>query len=434
MRYPFALIKSEFVRSVATLMSGNFLAQAITLGAAPIVTRLFSPEEFGLFAIIMAIIRICSLVGSLCYERATLLPKKETDAEAALILSVLVLFAFVAVIGFVSVYFGKDVARFLGNIDLVPWTLMIPVGVMVLGLNNILHFWALRHKRFRLMSSSRVVEAAVGAFIKILFGFLVGSWSGGLLIGTLFGSAIALLLLFHGLFSGRMSLSAPLESVRGIKDVAVNYRQFPMFAFWNALLTTSLRYIPVFFLSAFFGPTVVGFFNLASRILAQPITAIANSVSSVYFQKSASQRANDSLIADGLLKIMLILFVLGIIPFLLLAIYAVEVFSFVFGEMWQVAGFYTQIMTPWFFLIFLSAPAGIVYEVCRRQRQKLVITFLSAVASISVMGWFYHQGESAAVVIGAFVAVNSLLSIVQILLAIKIARESDRASLGHSIG
>ena len=62
MRYPFALIKSEFVRSVATLMSGNFLAQAITLGAAPIVTRLFSPEEFGLFAIIMAIIRICSLV------------------------------------------------------------------------------------------------------------------------------------------------------------------------------------------------------------------------------------------------------------------------------------------------------------------------------------------------------------------------------------
>ena len=131
---------------------------------------------------------------------------------------------------------------------------------------------------------------------------------------------------------------------------------------------------------------------------------------------------------------MLILFVLGIIPFLLLAIYAVEVFSFVFGEMWQVAGFYTQIMTPWFFLIFLSAPAGIVYEVCRRQRQKLVITFLSAVASISVMGWFYHQGESAAVVIGAFVAVNSLLSIVQILLAIKIARESDRASLGHSIG
>jgi hypothetical protein len=101
--------------------------------------------------------------------------------------------------------------------------------------------------------------------------------------------------------------------------------------------------------------------------------------------------------------------------------------------MWQVAGFYAQIMTPWFFLMFVRAPAGIVFEVCQRQRQKLIITFVNAIGSIAVMLGFYFNGASTATVIGVFVAVNTVMSVVQVMLAVKIARDKDLGLLTLSV-
>jgi O-antigen/teichoic acid export membrane protein len=433
MRNPFALIKSEFIRSVAILMSGNLFAQVITVAVTPIVTRIYSPEEFGLFALFMAIIGVCSQISSLCYERAALLPKDESMAEAVLILSILVLLGFVLLIGLVCLFFGAEIANILGNRELESWMLMVPVGVFVTGSINILNYWALRRKQFRLMSGSRVLEAVGAAIIKIALGFLIGGWSGGLLLGAMFGSIISLVVLYHYLGLCFGVLRDTWVSRQVISEVAAEYRQFPMYASWNALLTVSSRYIPVFILSALFGPAAVGFFNLASRMLTQPIAAISNSVSRVYFQKSASQLAESKSITSDLLKLLLSLFLLGVIPFSLLAIFAVEIFTFVFGEMWQVAGFYAQIMTPWFFLMFVRAPAGIVFEVCQRQRQKLIITFVNAIGSIAVMLGFYFNGASTATVIGVFVAVNTVMSVVQVMLAVKIARDKDLGLLTLSV-
>ena len=51
-------------------MTGNLLAQSVTIGCAPLLTRLFTPENFGVFGLFLAIVKIISGIGSLCYERA----------------------------------------------------------------------------------------------------------------------------------------------------------------------------------------------------------------------------------------------------------------------------------------------------------------------------------------------------------------------------
>jgi len=428
MRHPFTLLKSDFVRSIATLMSGNMLALIITASMTPIVTRLFTPTEFGLFALFMAIVGICSQIGSLCYERAILLPKGDVDATAVFSLSLIVLSAFVVVVATISIFFGDSIATFLRNAELADWAILIPAGIMIVGTANILRFWAVRRKQFRLISSSRVIEAVSAGSLKILFGFVLGNWSGGLILGTMLSSLVVLAILLHYLKLDSSIVQIPWKSMHSIKKAARSFRQFPIYASWNTLLTGSSRYLPVFFLSTFFGPAVVGFFNLASRMLAQPISTLSQSVATVYFQKSASQRAEEHQITDGLIKLTLALFLLGFIPFMLSAIFAVEIFTFVFGDQWQMAGFYAQIMTPWFFLLFLRAPANIIFEVCQRQHLKLIITFLNAVISIASMSWFYFEDAPPEIVIGAFVAVNSFMSIIQIISAVKIARASDRNS------
>jgi len=44
-------LKSEFAKNVLTLMTGTTIAQAIPIAISPILTRIYTPEDFGVFAL-----------------------------------------------------------------------------------------------------------------------------------------------------------------------------------------------------------------------------------------------------------------------------------------------------------------------------------------------------------------------------------------------
>jgi O-antigen/teichoic acid export membrane protein len=74
--------KSEFSRNVLTLMTGTTIAQAIPIAISPILTRIYTPEDFGVFALYMAIAAIISVVSTGRYEMAIMLPKRNEDVNA----------------------------------------------------------------------------------------------------------------------------------------------------------------------------------------------------------------------------------------------------------------------------------------------------------------------------------------------------------------
>lgn len=80
-----ALLKGRFARSVTVLAGGAVLGQAITVLVSPILTRLYSPEDFGVFGVYASILGIVTVIASLRYEYA--LPLPEDDAIAANILA-----------------------------------------------------------------------------------------------------------------------------------------------------------------------------------------------------------------------------------------------------------------------------------------------------------------------------------------------------------
>ena len=73
------LPKSTYAKNVLTLMTGTGLAQAIPIAISPILTRIYTPEEFGVFALYMAIASILTVLVTGRYEMAILLPKKDPD-------------------------------------------------------------------------------------------------------------------------------------------------------------------------------------------------------------------------------------------------------------------------------------------------------------------------------------------------------------------
>jgi O-antigen/teichoic acid export membrane protein len=61
-------------------MTGTAIAQAIPIGISPILTRIYTPDNFGVFAIFFSITTIFGTIASARYELAVMLPEREEDA------------------------------------------------------------------------------------------------------------------------------------------------------------------------------------------------------------------------------------------------------------------------------------------------------------------------------------------------------------------
>ena len=76
------IVKSEFLKNVFTLLSGATIAQIITLIAIPILTRIYTPEDFGYIAIYLSIANIVAAISTGRYELSIMLPEKRIEALA----------------------------------------------------------------------------------------------------------------------------------------------------------------------------------------------------------------------------------------------------------------------------------------------------------------------------------------------------------------
>ena len=72
--------KEEFSKNVLTLVSGTAIAQIIPIAISPVLTRIYTPEEFGIYAIFTSIVIIFSVISNGRYELAIVLPEKDEDA------------------------------------------------------------------------------------------------------------------------------------------------------------------------------------------------------------------------------------------------------------------------------------------------------------------------------------------------------------------
>jgi len=160
--------KSEFTRNVLTLMTGTVVAQAIPIAISPILTRIYSPEEFGLFALFFAILSILSVLANGRYENAVMLPKKDSDAINIFALGFIIntfLSLFLLVI---VVLFNDDFTRLLGNDDIAIWLYFIPIALFFTGLFNILNSFNNRQKNYKDIADAMVMKSMVLAVVQIL--------------------------------------------------------------------------------------------------------------------------------------------------------------------------------------------------------------------------------------------------------------------------
>ncbi len=371
------LPQNNFARSVSILFGGTVAAQIVVVLSSLLLTRLYTPEMFGVFAVYTAILSIVGIIGSLRYEVAIPLPEKDQEGARIVNLSMVVLIGMTLITILIIFIFG-DYFLMVGNAQSVSdYVYYIPVGMFFSGLYVIFYYWSLRKKYFKDISLTKFQQALSTSIIQVL-GFKAGP--GALILGQIIGQSIGFLRLGKRFYkSEKISI---MQS--DILLLASRYRKFPIFSTWDGLLNTaSIQLYPIF-LSINFGVSYAGFFLLANKVIAMPMTLFAGAFSQVFFSNAAEALRKNEL-ARNVLKLYEILLFISLPPILILMILAPDLFSMFFGEGWAISGNIAQWMSIWILLQFVSSPMSTVFVVTEKQNELLyfqLILFCSRIIAI----------------------------------------------------
>ena len=369
-------------------MTGTTIAQAIPIAISPILTRIYTPEDFGIFALYMSIASMIAVVATGRYELAIMLPKKDEDAVSIVALSIIISF-FVSFIALLIVsIFNTEIASLLGNPEISNWLYFIPITVLLTGIYQSFNYWSNRKKQYKRLAVSRVVQSGTTASIRLGMGF-GGFGSSGLILGGVLGQTIATSVL------GRMIWKEDryrLKKVKRLKIFALikRYKKLPIFNLPNALIDGFRLSGIMILIAKFFTTATLGQFSLAWKMVQTPMSLIGSSLAQVFFQKISSSKKSDlnSIVKKFILKASM----LSLPIFLIIYFFAVDIFIVVFGENWKLAGEVASIMSPWLFLNFLTTPMANIFIVLNRQEIVLMVSLFYMLIPIGILLAFNEFG------------------------------------------
>lgn len=360
------LPKSRFVRGVGILAGGTALAQGLAILVSPLLTRLYQPEEFGLFAIYVSILSILAVPASLCYERAIPLPEKDRPAANLLVLSLFINLAF-SVLTVIVVWLWHDsIAHLVKAPELASVLFILPLGLLWIGVYQSLNYWVMRKQAYARILKTKWKQSLTMILVQVGSG-IINAGTFGLVLGDVAGKAGG---------TGALALTTWKEdkevfrrvTLTEMRQAASRYRSFPLFSSWSVVLNSIVLQIPILFLTTSHNPAVVGFYALAFRVLGVPLNMISGAVGQVHMAESARLVGQSPEQLENLFwKTLRTVFMIGTPLVGILAFAAPVLFSFIFGDEWKDAGTYLQIMCPMFLFDFAANSIGGSLDVLERQ-------------------------------------------------------------------
>lgn len=401
--------KSEFSRNVLTLMTGTTIAQALPIAAAPILTRIYTPADFGLFAFYFAIVSILSVLATARYEMAIVLPKRTSHAFQLVMLSWLISTVVSIFVALFIWLFEKQIVSLLNSPTLSHWLYLIPVSIFLTGLYQSLYYWFNRRKEYKTMANSRVVQSGTMVATQVLLGWLSKVGASGLILGQIVGQALSVIVMSKIFLQDTKIIHKSSKFKQYI--LAKRYLNFPKFMVPAHLMNVFSAQSPNIMINIFYSAASAGYFVLVQRVVAAPMSIVGLSIADV-FRKEADEQIKAKgecvvLFKNTLKKLMLI----SLIPFFVFFIFAPDLFEVIFGTPWREAGDYARILVPMFFLGFSASPLSVMYIV--KERQKLYFLIQLILAFSVIFSFLMDSIEGTLVVISTSFSLAYILMIIQ---------------------
>jgi len=368
-------------------MIGSGLSQVIIIAAAPVLTRLFSPEVFGISALFLSICSILLILTTLRYELPIIQAKDNQEALSLVIISILFsIISFIILELLIIIFFNNTWVLELNN-NFSRLLLLLPLYVLLSNIHRIIVNYMNRNKFYKIISINQVVQSSSQVTSKIIFGLLLIPFN-GIILGNLIGQFLSTSLIVIRFIRLKIDKVLITKSFKEMKHYIHYHINFPKFILASDLINVLAQQSPFLLIGYLFSVKELGFLSLAYGITSAPLNFIGTSISRV-FRQEAANNFNKKGRCDKLFLQMLnkLIFYLPV-PFLLLFFIAPFLFNVVFGKNWISSGYMVQILCGMFFFQFLARILSYMFILTNHQRENLFLQIILFISSITIISRF----------------------------------------------
>jgi O-antigen/teichoic acid export membrane protein len=421
---------NEFVRNVGILSGGSALGHAFTLAAAPLLTRMYGPADFGALGLFTSFLTIMSVAVALRYEVSIVSGRDES--EAAYLTFASFMFALpMSVVAGVLLWLLNHFSA-VGYGDLPSYApILLAFAMFFVGAFTALRYWCLREERFAQVSQGIVIQSAGRAILQSAFG-VVKLHSAGLLFGEMLGRCMGMSRMFRSAWPVLRGYAAGFRR-KEFLGALWRQRKFPLYSLPSSFLDALCMGLYVPLLIRLYGVSVGGYYSLVWRAVAVPSVVVTVAIADTFHSRlAACAREAPEQVMKLFQRTSLSLLLLGSIPTCILWFWSGSLFRLVFGAQWALSGTIAGLVAPWYLSEFVVTPVSRVVLVLSGQEMKLIWDVLSLGSLLAVFFIAQWRFMGPLQTIRVLTLVNTTLRIVYYLILVRIIARFTRAHRAQS--
>ncbi len=420
------LNKSLF-SGILTLFTGTAAAQLVAILLQPFLRRLYTPEEFGAYAVYLSIVGILVTLSTLRYEPAIVQPEKKPEAINLFFVAFYFNLAFSLLLLILVGLFRDGLAVFLNiNASQAWWLLFLPASVFMLGTYQTMNYYLIRKKKFRAISINKGVRRVAEGGVQLGLGQL--RWPAGLVVGDVFGHLANVV---SGLLQlRRANFKATLHSWALQKKLVKQYADYPLYSMLPMTLNVFCLMIPTVFINKFYSQEVAGYFDLTRLVLVVPAALLTMSVGQVFLQEVSERKRKGESFLREYRQLLGVLSLLGLAFALILTFFGPKLLGWYAGAPYAESGRYAQILV-WSTLARMAvSPLTMVYVGLRKLKTQAAwqITYF-----VMITGLIFFRHLTVMQFIAILATVEIAAYVINLFLINGIVKKYHREIEDHSL-
>lgn len=356
---------NKFIGDSFLMILSSGIAQVILIITTPIITRLYSPAEFGEFTIFSNIAMILIPIINARYDLLIVNAKNDRSAnilsQISFLISLLILLILIPILAISAWLYPNFILDFI----------FIIIMLFLVSLTNIFTNYLNKERKYKVLSLINVFRAGSMALLQIIFGLLsLGS------LGLIIGFSLSYI---TGITLGYKTFKKHFNIVRNKEETKALFLENKNQLVYStpSILLNSLSFsVVVFFIGILYTNTEVGIYGMAIRVLGIPVTIISLGLSKIFMQQ-----ANDYYIERGnfrnlLLKFSSTLVIVSIILYVPLYLFSEELVNILLGHSWVDAIIVIKIVIPLFVIRLIVSTVSLSVIVLQKQQLELILQAL----------------------------------------------------------
>ncbi|MBC8569470.1 lipopolysaccharide biosynthesis protein [Zongyangia hominis] len=364
------MFKNDFVKNVLILVSGSTIAQFLPVILSPLLGRLYTPSDFGVYTLFTSTVNILGQLVGLKYDFAIVVSDLDEKANGLFFLSMSLTVGISAAM-ILAFPFATPIDRLLGGDGHIGWIFCLPLAALMTGMYSSLNYYNVRLKQYKAITNANIIKTVVQSILQL--GFALLHWGAmGLILGQMISFVAGNTRMIHNL-RGKVHRKDLNRHLMG--KVGREYSNYPKFTLPGSLANTMTYNVISYFLSALYSTSQLGYYSMINRVLGSPLSLVGNAVGQVFVKQAADEKNSSGNLAHTFNNISKLLMVLSVPLFAILFIFAEPIITIFLGPQWAPAAEYVRILTPMFLVRFIVSPISNSALVMGKQKMTMIWQF-----------------------------------------------------------